>query len=605
MKPIKSSPPKGLGRLGSFARLFLLSLGCAFASSTTALADPAFLPTPQKITWQGTASVAKSFSIEADGSVPGSTLREYRRNLRKWGLKSADGGLEITLKRLPVPECEKVATPPYQKKNFLEWTSLQTYFLKTGDGTADIKACGEDGFFYALMTLKHLLEISADKALLYKADIVDYPAFPVRGVMEGGYGSWDRDSRLDVIDWMGDTKLNSYLYGPKGDAKMRRRWREPYDDIELFNFKLLMEKCRENHVQFGYAIGPSLGFEYGSDEDFATLLNKLRPLQALGMKTFAIEFDDTLGMLYSPRDREKFASLAEAEAFVTNKLNGALKKYDPEVVVVMVPEIYANVYPAMDYEKTLAAKLSPEICIGWTGTEIGSPSLDGNDVQKFIDFFKRAPSFGDNWGSLFPMLARNAGLHKYMTQFMSNPFNLQGEVPIPGVKAVPEAQLMPVQGASISDFAWNPEAYDAEKTLDTAARMYIDEAARDIFKTLVYKDWYDFLAYYFKINTDYLTPFEKAPVQYLKDGDDKALADFVAKTLPLVDRMADAPALITAGCTNPGMAARLAKRASDWKPYFAALSAELKKIKDAQDKKDAAQTAQAVKNYLKALREEK
>ena len=46
------------------------------------------------------------------------------------------------------------------------------------------------------------------------------------GVIEGFYGQpWSRPERLELFDWMEIAHLNSYLYAPKDDLKLRARWR--------------------------------------------------------------------------------------------------------------------------------------------------------------------------------------------------------------------------------------------------------------------------------------------------------------------------------------------------------------------------------------------
>ncbi len=565
------------------------------AQPVCALDAPVFFPMPQKAKWSGKISAQKTFRLDADDKVPASTLLEYRMSLKKWGFQEADGSVLVSLHRLPVASCEKIAVKPAQKKTTLDYNSLQEYSLnvrenkKGGGAQVVVQSCGEDGFYYALRTIEQIIEPAAEpeKIQVYKADIVDFPVFPMRGVFEGGYGAWDVEGRLKIIDWMGKVKLNSYLYGPKSDAKIRRRWRELYDDIEMFSFKRLMQRAKENHVQVGYVISPTQGIEYGGDEDFQTLMRKIKQMLSIGMKSIVVAFDDTLGMMYNESDRKKFANLGEAEAFLVNKVYDAVKAYDKEAIVVLVPEIYAGVHK-ITYTETLVQKLNPDVYIGWTGLEIGSPKLDDKDVQAFIDFYKRPPGFGDNWGSPYPFVGRAPDLHKHMTQFVMNPYNLQGEIPIMAGVGSSEPELMPIQGAALSDFSWNPHAYNPDDTLDRMSKMYFkDETAQNMFKLLMQKEYYDFTRYY-TVKTDYVPPLEKTLTDAEKNKNDKMLSSWADVTRKLLETSKNAEQIMQDGCTDEWIKPAFVKRAKKAQDYFLKLSAALKKIQDALPQKGAA-----------------
>lgn len=591
-----------------FAGIFLT---CAFlfvGRIHAAVDAPVFFPAPQKAKWSGKMSVQRTFKLDADGQVPSSTVLEYSAALKKQGFIEAEGGIVLTLHRMPVAACEKIVVKPAQKKTILDFNSLQEYSLnvrgnkKGGGAQVVVQACGEDGFFYALQTLSNLWQPSEapDTIYLYKADIIDFPVFPTRGLFEGGYGAWDVEGRLKIIDWMGKVKLNSYLYGPKSDPKIRRRWRELYDDIEMFAFKRLAQRAKENHVQIGYVISPTQGIEYGGDDDFRVLMQKIKQMLSVGMKSIVVAFDDTLGMMYNESDQKKFANLGEAEAFLVNKVYDAVKAYDKEAIVVIVPEIYAGVHK-ITYTETLAQKLNPDVYIGWTGLEIGTQKLDDKDVQAFIDFYKRPPGFGDNWGSPYPFVGRAPDLHKHMTQFVMNPYNLQGEIPIMAGVGSSEPELMPVQGAALSDFSWNPYAYNPDDTLDRMSKIYFkDETAQNVFKLIMHKEYYDFTRYY-TVTTDYLPPMEKTLTDAANKKDEKMLAAWLDVTQKLLEVSQNAEQIMQDGCADEWIKPAFVKRAKKAQDYFAKLSVALKKIQDALPQKGAA-LDDAVKEFVAEMK---
>lgn len=530
-----------------------------------------FFPTPQKLKYEGKIVTDKSFKILSEG-VSFNTVREFKYYLRKWGFLEKEDGILFSLKKVPLNECKKVCIQPYQKKVLLEEPALQTYFMKISNKKVEIKAAGEDGFFYALMTFKNMFkDLDAQKISLFKVNIIDYPVFPVRGIFEGGYGIWDKEGRLKVLEWMGEVKLNYYLYGPKSDPKIRRRWRELYDDVEIFYFKRVLEVANRNHINFVYTIAPTLGIEYSSEEDFKTLLKKVRQMQTLGVKNFILAFDDTLGILYSQKDRKKFANLGEAEAYLANKLYKSLKEYDSEAQLVVVPEIYSGVFK-MDYTNSLVEKLLPEIHIGWTGPEVGAPKIDAKDMQNFINFYKRSPSIGDNWGSIYPLLGRNPEIHKYTTQFTVNPYNLIDDA---GNNYV----LVPIECASLAEFCWNSYSYNPENVIETLGKIYFKEEANSIFKMLMYAEFYRFSSGYF-LDTDYQTPLEKKLREILKENNREDLKKYVRENLNILEKIENSPHLIQTECRDKEIGEPLYKILISFSEYFQNLRDNLRKIEE-------------------------
>ena len=55
------------------------------------------------------------------------------------------------------------------------------------------------------------------------------PAFGIRGVVEGFYGTpWTHADRLEMIRFIGARGMNRFVYSPKDDPFLRREWAEPY-----------------------------------------------------------------------------------------------------------------------------------------------------------------------------------------------------------------------------------------------------------------------------------------------------------------------------------------------------------------------------------------
>lgn len=79
-----------------------------------------------------------------------------------------------------------------------------------------------------MQTLKQLLKDNQ----LPVIEIQDYPAIRYRGVVEGFYGTpWSHNARLRQLQFYGENKMNTYIYGPKDDPyHSSPNWRLPYPE---------------------------------------------------------------------------------------------------------------------------------------------------------------------------------------------------------------------------------------------------------------------------------------------------------------------------------------------------------------------------------------
>lgn len=140
--------------------------------------------------------------------------------------------------------------------------------------------------------------------------------FRIRGVVEGFYGKpWSMEDRFDIIQFMGDHGYNLYIYAPKDDELHRFRWRESYGDDFVKGFSMVVEKGRQCGVDVAMAISPGLTVEYSSEDDLHTFVGKLLSFTEMGVKSFALFYDDIPFRLSSQRDKERFKSLANAQVF--------------------------------------------------------------------------------------------------------------------------------------------------------------------------------------------------------------------------------------------------------------------------------------------------
>jgi len=179
--------------------------------------------------------------------------------------------------------------------------------------------------------------------------------FAIRGVIEGFYGNpWTQEQRLDHIQFIGRHGMNTFVYGPKDDPLVRRRWREPYDEAALARLGQVVAVASDAGIDVVYAISPGLSVRYSSAADLAVLLAKLDQVGSLGVTRFALLLDDLPPDLAHEEDRAAYPDLATAHAAFAGAVAAAL---GPERDLVVCPLVYHG-RGDEPYLATLAAALA-------------------------------------------------------------------------------------------------------------------------------------------------------------------------------------------------------------------------------------------------------
>lgn len=329
------------------------------------------------------------------------------------------------------------------------------------------------GAFYGIQTLKQLAEspISAQGALPC-VEINDYPDLPNRGVVEGFYGTpWSHDVRLSLIDFYGKFKMNTYLYGPKDDPYHScPNWRLPYPEKEAQHIKELVEACNRNYVDFVWAIHPGQDIKW-NEEDYHNLVQKFNWMYDLGVRHFAIFFDDISGEGTNP--------LKQTE--LLNRLTEEFVKVKGDVSPLTVcPTDYSGLWANPTEKGSLAIygkTLNPDIKVFWTGDVVCSDMTP--ETLEFINSRIKRPAY--YWWN-YPV-----------TDYIRN-FLLQGPVygldtsltahETCGVVSNPmehgEASKLALYG--VADYAWNIADYNAIDNWERGLAELVPDAT-DAYRT--------------------------------------------------------------------------------------------------------------------------
>lgn len=374
------------------------------------------------------------------------------------------------------------------------------YYLSVGEKEIVVAGYDERGTYYGVQTLRQLLSaalsesmsrsasspkfasassvstasasasevVLSDSASLPEITVKDYPAVRYRGVVEGFYGTpWSHEARLRQLRFYGENKMNTYIYGPKNDPYHScPGWRKPYPEKESAQIRELVKVAAENEVNFVWAIHPGQDIKW-NDEDRRLLIAKLESMYNLGVRSFAVFFDDISGEGTDPH----------RQADLLNYIDRHFVKAKPDVTpLVMCPTEYNRSWsnPKGNYLTTLGEKLDPSIQIMWTGDKVVADIKE--ESMEWINARIRRPAY--IWWNfpvsdyvrdhllLGPVYGNDTHIASAMSGFVTNPMEHA------------EASKIAIYG--VADYAWNPGQYDAQQTWEAAIREVLPGAAGEL-----------------------------------------------------------------------------------------------------------------------------
>jgi hyaluronoglucosaminidase len=350
-----------------------------------------------------------------------------------------------------------------------EGYALAAYPLTDGSGAVVLAGADAAGTFYAAQTLRQL----AGDGAVAGVGVVDRPAMGHRGTIEGFYGSpWTTDERLDLLDFHGRFKLNTYVYAPKDDPYHRDRWREPYPADRLAALRRLVEAAAANHVRFTFAVSPGVSICYSDPADVAALTAKLEAVHALGVRSFSIALDDIDHTRWNcDGDAARFGppstdAAARAQVELLNAVqSGFVAGHADARPLQMVPTEYRGTDDS-PYRIVVREQLDPAVEVMWTGAYVVPDEITVGQAQAAAGTFGRKLYVWDNTpvndfpateGRLIlaPYARREPGLSAHVTGIVLNPMN--------------QAAASKVQLVGGADFTWNDGAYDPARAHRAAA----------------------------------------------------------------------------------------------------------------------------------------
>lgn len=217
-------------------------------------------------------------------------------------------------------------------------------------------------------------------------------AEPFAGIVEGFFGkTWNTTARLSMIDFLSDNGYRFYIYAPKNDPFLRRRWREPLPTESLRALHALKARSTERNISLGIGLTPFEIYLNYDTEARSALRAKVLQLNTIGAEMLCILFDDMRGDIDGITDLQgrviaDICSWSVAERFIVCP---TYYSYDP----ILAKEFGR---PATGYLRDLARTLDPSIDIFWTGEKVISNGYSQAHLSEIAHELGRKPFIWDN-----------------------------------------------------------------------------------------------------------------------------------------------------------------------------------------------------------------
>lgn len=301
---------------------------------------------------------------------------------------------------------------------------------------------------------------------------------PELGLIEGFFGkAWSWIDRAAAVRFLAPHGYLFYLYAPKGDAYLRRRWQEPYPEADLADLATFREICRGEGVRFGIGLSPfelHLRPERGWQD---VLSAKLAQLAALKPDDLAILFDDMRGDVPDLAERHAAIVHFAAERGIAERVICCPSYYSDDPILDAV----FGERPAF-YLEQLGRLIDPAIRILWTGPEVCAREFTPGHLARVGEQLRRKPFLWDN----YPVNdGARMSQHLHLRAFTGRPASIAPYVAAHGINPASQPLLSRIPALTLAESYANGEAYEYGAAFARAARAVLGDAlaehvARDL-----------------------------------------------------------------------------------------------------------------------------
>jgi hyaluronoglucosaminidase len=282
------------------------------------------------------------------------------------------------------------------------------------------------------------------------------------GTIEGFYGRpWTWEQRMANVSFLAPHGYRFYLYAPKADPYLRRRWMEPHPAELATGLAELAAHCRSENVRFGIGISPYEIYRAFDDRARAALAAKLAFFDEVGVDDVAILFDDMRG------DIPGIAGMQVEIVHWCAERTGASR-------IITCPSYYTD-DPVLDrvfgarpdgYVEALGRDLDPAIQIFWTGEEVCARQISAGHVGRVTEQLRRPPFIWDN----YPVNdGQRMSQYLHLRAFTGRPAALDGGVAAHGVNPALQPTLTRIPMLTLPQSYAEGDAYQYGHAFHQAA----------------------------------------------------------------------------------------------------------------------------------------
>lgn len=426
---------------------FIATAMCLLASTlTTAAQSVRISPIPQSIKWSDDKAFDNnvSYTLTGEADADADAVRLLKENF------TTDAtGIELI-----IGERGDASVAEYES---LIPQKAEGYYLSVQSNKVIIAGNDGAGTFYGVQSYIQI----ASQPQVMQVTITDYPDVSQRGLVEGYYGNpYSEANRMSLFEMFGRQKMNIYIYGPKDDVYHKDKWREKYPAAQGKKITQYVNAAKANKVEFVWAIHPGNDIQW-NDTDRRNVVNKLKAMYNLGVRTFAVFFDDVWGGEGTRGDKQ-----AELMNYITEELNAA---YDDVNPCIICPTQYNKGWSSGDYLSTLGSTMNKDVRIMWTGNSVVD-MINKSDMQWINNQISRKAFIWLNYPVndycinhllMGPTWGNDLDIANMLSGFTSNPMEY--------------AEASKLSLFSIGEYNWNMSDYNPDESWEEAIKYLMPQ----------------------------------------------------------------------------------------------------------------------------------
>jgi hypothetical protein len=292
------------------------------------------------------------------------------------------------------------------------------------------------------------------------------------GIIEGFFGRpWSWAERAAQVRFLRPHGYRFYLYAPKGDAYLRRRWQEPHPEAEMERLAAFRAICRAEGVRFGIGLSPFELHLHPPKGWHAMLAAKIAALAALQPDDLAILFDDMRGDVPDLAERQAAIVHFAAERAGAGRILCCPSYYSDDPIL---DSAFGERPPF--YLEQLGRLLDPAVHLMWTGEEVCAREYGPGHLARVAEQMRRKPFLWDN----YPVNdGARMSQHLHLRGFTGRPAAIAGLIAGHGINPASQPLLSRIPALTLAESYARGEGYEYGAAFRRAAVEVLGEELAD------------------------------------------------------------------------------------------------------------------------------